>query len=409
MKHILLLLLIPIFLACQTEVIEPPNKYIKDGIIVWQKPLWKVPHDTACYVISLFKPFYIFDNKVLVSTYSNAQGGIRCMEIETGMVVWEKTLGLQTAPQGLSLSINNPYFNKEGRFMIVSIGDWGNKRHARINIDTGATEWELSIEAFASIAGMGDHYYCTVYTSDDVCPIYRVDVNTGIAEHFYTSTLAAHPNFNAQRSAMAHPFIHNGKEYLILDELRLVDPSTSLVENFFSLMDTETKELLITHQPIDSPVSKVELVDGDLYLFTGNGYNVLSIDSLTIKRQIRFYKRGNYVYHQFFGNKLFLGILPYGIAPEIVDDSYHFVIDKYTDDVLVSIPDYVYQASIIEDYIYISGVSKFKAFNINTGKCVLNFPLPHKSMPGVATYRNANGKKFVITEDIGFTYCFEAI
>jgi hypothetical protein len=256
---------------------------------------------------------------------------------------------------------------------------------------------------------MGDHYYCTVATSDEVAPIYRVDVNTGIAEHFYTSTLEAHPSFNAQRRAVARPFMYNNKEYLILDEVRFVDPSTSLVEHFFSLMDAETKELLLTHQPIDSPVSKVELVNGELYMFTGNGYKILNLETLTITREVKLINRGDYVYHNFYNDKLIIGLCGRAIHPEPGIDNAHYVVDLKTHSKLFQFEGSVYPTTTLENYIYLGSSSKFRAYSIKTGKCALNFSFPHDGMPGVATYKNAGGKKFVIAEDIGFTYCFEAI
>jgi len=324
--------------------------------------------------------------------------------VETGRIVWEKYIGFEAAPHGYSLGINNPYFNEAGRFLIVSYGSWGNKKHNRINIDTGKTEWEIPLETFASMEGFNDHYYCTVYTSDDVCPIYNVNVNTGETAYFYTSTLEAHPNYNAQRSAIARPFIYNNKEYLILDEVRLVDPATSLIEYFFSLMDAETKEILVKHKPTESPVSKVEMVNGELYLFTGNGYKIFSIETLSVIRDVRLFSSSTttsaYQYHKFYNDKLIVG-LSAGIY--IVNKSTHaklFQIDNVN----------VYPSAILDDVLYIlTGGQDFLAYNLTTGKRVLDFDLDHEVMFCTATYKNAEGKKFVIVSDIGFTYCYEAI
>jgi hypothetical protein len=395
-----------IIISCQKQTIEEPTKYVKNGVIVWQKPLWKVPHDTAYYVMSILKPLFQFDDKVIVETYKNGKGGIRCMEVETGRIVWEKYIGFEVAPHGYSLGINNPYFNEESRFIIVSFGPWGDRKHARINIDTGAAEWETPLETFASMEGMGDHYYCTVYTSDDVCPIYKVNVNSGGADYFYTSTLEAHSNYNAQRSATARPFIHNNKEYLILDELRLVDPSTGLIEYFFSLMDAETKELLVEHKPIESPVSKVEMVNGELYLFTGVGYKIFSMETLSVIRDVRLFNinsstnTSSYSFHRFYNDKLVIG-LSAGI----------YIVNKSTHAKLFQIDNaYVSPSAILDDVLYVlPGGQHFWAYNLNTGKQVLDFELDHNVSFCTATYKNSQGKKFVIVSDIGFTYCYEAI
>ena len=88
---ILCAIIISMAAACQKEPLPPsPNQIVKDGVIVWQVPLWRVPHDTAYLVYSVVKPYWQFDDKVIVDTYKNKKAGIRCMEIETGRVLWEQ-------------------------------------------------------------------------------------------------------------------------------------------------------------------------------------------------------------------------------------------------------------------------------------------------------------------------------
>jgi outer membrane protein assembly factor BamB len=397
--------LIILFTACQKQVIEEPTKYIKDGVIVWQKPLWSVPHDTAYYVMSFFKPYFQFDNKVIVETYKDGKGGIRCMEVETGRIVWEKYLGQQVEHHSLSLNINNPYLNEESRYLIFSFGPWGDRKHTRINIDTGATEWEIPLETSASMEGMGDHYYCTVSTDEKVNPIYKVNVCTGEAEHFYSTTLEPHPVSPwGKPGAVARPFLYNNKEYLILAEVRLIGEPTFVPEHFFSLMDAETKELLVEHKPIESPVSKVEMVNGELYLFTGNGYKIFSIETLSVTRDVKLFnsnvETSSYQYHRFYMDKLIVGL-----------SAGHMVVNKNTHTKLFQIDNAnVYPSAILDDVIYVlPGGQHFWAYNLNTGIQVLNFELEYKVTACTATYKNAEGKKFVIVSDIGFTYCYEAI
>lgn len=393
--------------GCQTESIEPPKKFIKDGVIVWQKPLWRVPHDTAYYVSTSMKPYIQYDNKVIVETYKNGRAGIRSMEVETGNVVWEKYFGPIVPAGGFGYFINKPYVNEAGRFIILSIGSWGNKMHTRLNLDTGATEWETSLETYASMEGMGDHYYCTVATSDEVAPIYRVDAISGVAEHYYTSTLETHPDCYAQRYATARPFMQNGKEYLVLDEMRWVDPSTSHKEYFFSLMEAETKELLIKLRPIDSPVSKVELVNGELYMFTGNGYKILNLATHSITREVKLINRGGYSYHAFYKDKLIVGLWGGAIHPEPTIFNYHFVLNLKTHEKLFQIEANPYPSSILRDIIYIAGSGM--AYRLNDGKCAMNLNLSNEPSLSNATYTNGQGKSFFIIGDDKYTYCFEAI
>lgn len=403
MKNNLLLIgFILLLFSCHQEKIEEPTKYIKDGVIVWQKPLWSVPHDTAYYVTSILQPLFQFDDKVIVQTYKDGKGGIRCMEVETGRIIWEKYIGQFVEPQGTSLIIHDTYFNEEMRFLIVSVGSLGNRRHYKINIDEGNIDWEIPLESGFSIEGFGDYYYCLGNTNDEVPPIYKVNVFTGVAEYFYSTTLEANPNYFSKRFGVARPFVHNNKEYIVLSENRLSGQTS--MEFFFSLMDAETKELLVEHKPIESPVSKVEMFNGELYLFTAIGYKIFSMETLSVIRDVRLFNSSSttseYQYHKFYNDKLIVGL-----------SAGHYVVNKSTHSKMFQIDNaYVSPSAILDDVIYVlPGGQHFWAFNLNTGRQVLDFDLDHEVMFCTATYKNSQGKKFVIVSDIGFTYCYEAI
>ncbi len=190
--------------------------------------------------------------------------------------------------------------------------------------------------------------------------------------------------------------------------MRLVGEPTFTPEHFFSLMDAETKELLIKQQPIDSPVSKVELVNGELYMFTGNGYKILDIETLAIKREVKLINRGNYVYHFFKNDKLIIGLWGTAISPEPGIDPAHYIVDLKTHSKLFQFYGSVYPSSEINGKLYLAD-NRLKSFDLNSGMCKLEIQLEYDATMCTSTFNHPNGKKYVVVSDIGFTYCFEAI
>jgi len=245
--------------SCLKEESEKSKNCIENGVIVCLDPIWKVRHDTANIALSILKPYFQFDDKVIVETYKNKIGGIRCMEIETGSIIWEQYF----ESTGDYLIIHDTYFNAEENYLIFSIGSWGNGKQIKLNIITGEIIWELAIESFNSIEAYGDHYYCTVRSSGDVHSIYKVNIETGQSEYFYETDLPPHPDYNAQRSNWALPFEYNAKEYLFIGIMQMARPDSA--NFYYSLMDANTKERLLKHIPIESVIEKVDVKDGDFY------------------------------------------------------------------------------------------------------------------------------------------------
>lgn len=394
-------------LGCQKEPIpQKPTQLVKDGVIVWQTPLWAVPHDTAYYITTIFEPYYEFNGKVIVDTYKNKQGGIRCMSVETGEIFWEKYYDTSlNILGGQSFIIQDSFFNPDKGYLIIMIGLWGERKHVKIDIHTGETLWEIPLETFLGIDHYGDHYYCTVLSSGDVHPIYRVDIETGQAELFYATDLPPHPEYNAQRGSGALPFEYEGSEMLFIAQVQMTSPSSS--NNYYCLIDAETEERLLKHIPIDSFINKVEVRDGVIYLFTGKGYKIFDMETLTIEREVKLVDSGEYVYHRFYKDKLIVGIT----SSNTIDKNGHYVMDLNTHTLLYIFDAWIYPSAILDDIIYFpsTGSTKFNAYNLTSGKKVLYFDLSYETQFGVATYQNNEGKKFVIVGDIGFTYCYEAI
>ncbi|MDY0202306.1 MAG: hypothetical protein RBR40_15100 [Tenuifilaceae bacterium] len=404
---LLLQAILVISLSCQKEPTPPsPTQVVKDEVIVWQEPLWSVPHDTANYLSVIIYPYWQFDDKVIVDTYKDGKGGFRCMIVETGEVVWEKYFNTSADYTGEQRFIlRGSLFTPEEGYLIIMIGGWGERRHIKLDIETGETLWETPLETLGVAMDVsGNHYYCLVNTSDDVCPIYRVDISSGAAEYFYSTPLPAHPNIDWQRLGYARPFHCYGKEYIFIAETRR--SKSDSVEYFASLLDTETMELLVKHIPLDNHLNKVEVFNNQVYLFTGGGYKIFSMETLTFERDVRLIDWGDYIYHTFYKDKLIVGLSP----NNTLNVNGHYVVDLKTHKLLHIFEGWILPPAILDDVLYfVSAGQIFQAYNLNTGQRVLNFDLRYSTQFGVATYKNAKGKKFVVVGDAGFTYCYEAI
>ncbi|MDY0202304.1 MAG: PQQ-binding-like beta-propeller repeat protein [Bacteroidales bacterium] len=405
-NYLFITIVILITLSCQKEPPPTsPNQIVQDGVIVWQRPIWKVPHDTTNYVTVIVDPYWQFDDKVIVDTYKNKKAGIRCMEIETGKVIWEQYFEGPSRPQGLNeMNILDHYFNPKDGYLIFSIGNWGETEHIKLNIHTGEVLWQIPLETFISIEPYGNHYYCTVLSSGNVHPIYRVDIETGQAEFFYETDLPPHPDYNAQRNNGALPFMYNGEEMLIIDQIQMTTPNSS--NHYFCLMNGATGERILKHNPIGCSITKVEVKDGVIYLFTGEGYKIFNMETLAIEREVKLIDQGQYMYHTFYKDKLIVGLT----ATNGVDKNGHYIVDLNTHSLLYIFEDWVFPSAILDDVLYFVSTGKtLHAYNLSTGNRLINSDLRYNSQFGVATYKNAEGKKFVVTGDLGYTYCFEAI
>lgn len=100
-----------------------------------------------------------------------------------------------------------------------------------------------------------------------------------------------------------------------------------------------------------------------------------------------------------------------GLSPSnTLNASGHYVVDFATHSLLHTFKDWVSPSAILDDVLYYVSTGKnFKAYSLNTGKPLVNFDLRYRTQFGVATYKNAAGKKFVVTGDDGYTYCFEGV
>ena len=392
------------FSSCIKEKSEEPKNCNVNGIIVCQEPLWKVPFDDL--PLALY-PYPQFDDKIIVGTNKAGKYGLRCMETESGDIIWEHFFSIT----GEYLIISDTYFNEEKDFLIVKIGSWGSKEHIKFDIHTGETLWKSPIESFSGMEAFGDHYYCTVRSSGDVHQIYKVSIATGHAEYYYETDLPPAPDYNAQRANSAFPFEYNGMEYLFIGIMQMTSPNSA--NYYYSLMDANTQERLLKHVPIESVVEKVDVYDEDIYVFTGNGYKVFNMETLTFEKEIKLLDRGEYVYHIFYKDKLLLGLDYYGL--DGYDDNgqshTHFIIDVNTHTKQYGIDNInVNPASVMDDVLYFVSGDTYYAYNINTGKCVLKFdPSGWETSFCTATYKNTKGEKFVVLGDTKHTYCYEGI
>ncbi|MDY0348017.1 MAG: hypothetical protein RBR13_04225, partial [Tenuifilaceae bacterium] len=136
------------------------------------------------------------------------------------------------------------------------------------------------------------------------------------------------------------------------------------------------------------------------------GYKIFSMETLTFERDVRLIDWGDYVYHTFYKDKLIVGLSP----NNTLNVNGHYVVDLKTHNLLYTFESWVYPSAILDDVLYYVTTGRpIQAYNLNTGQRVLYFDLKYRAQFGVATYKNAEGKKFVVVGDDGFTYCYEGI
>lgn len=401
------LFLIVLFLQCCSKTDPPPKpaQHIEDGVIVWQEPLWRVSQDTANYVPCVYYPYCQFESKVIVETYKDGKGGLRCMEVESGEVLWEKYFyAAEDFTGDAILYLKYSIFPEEKGCLILPFYDEDGWKHISIDVDTGKTIWEKHLISYGPLEVGGEYYYFSSELSDDVFPIYRGNIETGDTEFFYATPLPPNPNFDSYRTGNPRPFTYNNKDYLFIDEHRLAAPG--VVEFFISLMDLETLELLILSAPLDDWLSKVDVHNGEVYLFTGSGYKIFDMETLSVQKEVRLLSSGEYVYHTFYNDKLIVGLT----GSDSQSTNGHFVINLPGHEQQFVIEDWVYPSSILNDMLYYVSTGRyFRAYNLNTGDKLLDINLRHKTEFGVATHQNGQGDKFVVVGDRGYTYCFEGI
>jgi outer membrane protein assembly factor BamB len=387
--------------ACQKMDITEISSYNVNGLVLWQKPLWKVPNNDRAIPLSTLSPFLQFDDKVIVEVTKNEKGGIRCMEVETGNVVWENFFDFPNSVPLDYFSNSNYYFNPEKGFLIIVYMNFNRNYHLNIDINSGEIKWAIPLDSYGAIDGFGDYYYCTLYTSNEAATVYKVNALTGEVAPFFTSNLPPHPDFNRYGECYAKPYRYNNNDYIILSEARAIDYMQK--EYFFSLMDANSKDMLITHIPISEPIAKVELIGQSLYIFTSSGYMVLDMQCFQLIRNQRFFDNGEYVYHKFYNGKLILGLHSHSST----STSGHFIIDLVTS-ATSKIEITTYTPCFSNGYLYTSRLD-LRAYDVNTGRCLLNIPLATETTSGTAAYQNAKGDRFIIASDDKFTYCFPSL
>lgn len=396
-----------IILGCCKEYPPPPKSLdIIDGVIIRQEPLWRVPHDTANIAMALIKPYWKFDDKVIVDTYKGGKAGIRCMEIESGRILWEQYFQGGLHPNGLTkISAVDYVFNPKEGYLIMSLGNIisYDTEHVKLNIHNGDILWRIPIDAFGSMAAYGDHYYCTVLTPEHYNAVYRVDIGTGEAEFYYVSDLPGH-GYDPEIRVWVKPFEHQEQELLFIPLLQITGPMQG--NHYFDLMVAETHERILTHVPLDDRIIRVDVHNEEVYLFTGSGYKVFDMETLSVQKEFRLLSSGDYVYHTFYKDKLIVGLT----GSDSQSTNGHFVVNLSSHRLQFMIEDWVYPSSILNDVLYYVSTGRyFRAYNLNTGDKLLDINLRHKIQFGVATHQNGQGDKFVVVGDRGYTYCFEGI
>lgn len=399
----LLLSLVLLFtVACQKEYPPPkPIQHIEDGVIVWQEPLWKVPHDTTNYARSSLLKYWHFEDKVVVETHKDGKAGIRCVRFTTGEVLWEQYFQHENNPNGYGgFSLYECYFNPEEGYLIVMplVNPGG---FIKLDIHTGEIIWVAPYSSLIGFSAYKDHFYCSARNPIEYA-VYRVDVVTGEGRFYYASDVPP-LDYDPDVRVGADAFEYKGQEMLFVAHMQIKGPMQA--NYYFCLMYADTKEKLLTHIPIDSFIQSVEVYKGDIYVFTGKGYKIFNMESLSFEKEVNLIAEGEYDYHTFHEDKLIVGLTGYNDSK-----NGHYVVDIDNHECLYSIGGNIYPTVILDNILYLSAAGKFfEGYDLLTGEKRMQIAVRYDTTFGIAAHKDTQGKKFIVLSDTYYTYCFEGI
>lgn len=223
MKHSFLLSIIAILTTlilchCEDDVSLNDAYFTHNGVITGNVPLfWDTPFDTAHpTAASWMEPAIQFDDKVIFGGYENSKGGLCCLNINDGSIVWTlPVVNGTTRFSVVNLNVEDRtltfLFNQE----LLSIG----KYHMKINIDTGEIIWKKYFEHLGRIFAASDScYYFTNYLpwNNSVQAVFKIDNATGNDQFFYATDLPPAQGYEDYApNSYAYPFVYNNHEYIL--------------------------------------------------------------------------------------------------------------------------------------------------------------------------------------------------
>lgn len=259
------------------------------------------------------------------------------------------------------------------------------------------------MESFISILPYGDYYYCTVDNEKYYSAIYKVDIETGKEEFVYASEL---PLLSSQpfNRVYGMPFEYKGREALLISHMQFTSETTA--NFYYSLIYADTKETIIEPTRIDDFIDKIEVFDNMALLITGKGYKVFNLETHAIERHVQVINSGDYHFHAFHNDMLILALS--GDDGESMNGIH--IINPKTHTKEYDIEGWFKSISILDGVLYCADGKELMGFEFETGKPLLKVKITKDQCDfGLTTYKNEEGKKFVVVGDYKNTICYEGL
>lgn len=447
-----------LFSACTDKLHERKEPILVDGVIVADHdPVWILPCDSLSLAspISELCPMPILGDEIIVTTHKNGNPGFRRLKIETGEVIWEwymdKTKLGNELPFGagfFSLIHRQNYFiTTDNKYLVFSfnpvVTSNMNTIHTVIDIENGKLMWSKNVPSIPKIHyENGDYYYfegINVYNQEPSeyynHYVYRSRITDGTIEEVFRCRKM--PQIAGWCNGV--PFSYRGQNYMFVTEkiVLTVHPETTS-EDSFGLLNLDTGDTLMwgdfNADYIDE-IQDVHVHNNIIYVFKRGNYLIFDIDKLQFTDTIWFgnysidpnlnihYMSDSYECHYFYKNKLVVGVFFASTAMGIPsyhdqhqEEPFHLVLPRgYLFDVSTNKRlHYIHaehHASIMDDILYYACNHNLYAIDINTGKKLIDMPIPYcvNAASTSSVYKNSKGKKYVIVSSPDYTYCFPGL
>lgn len=430
-----------------------------EGCIVdGYNPVWILAKDIASRssAWSELNPMPIVDDKIIVGTHKNGCPGFRCLEIETGKVIWEwyANADIEHSEFGpfLSCTKGQDYIiTSDNKYLIFGWNPTIMQRfemlHIAIDLTTGKEVWRKKIPSQGSVHigydANDDYYYCSalnIYTPENskyYCEnVYKVRIADGeVVEEVFRPTseveLVAH--------CRALPFTYRERKYLLVSEKIYFDIEDEDNHTYkYGILDRETKDTLAWHDDADNYIpdqlAGIHVHNDIVYVMCGlGGYSILDMEKMQFSESYILGKKsheldnGKKVQQRYdwlecsyiFNNKLVIGMKfnetgreefsEHQLEPSWIYQPHGYLIDLATNKVIRKIHADKH-ANIMDDILYYAEGHNFYAFDINTGEKKIDQFFSDYDCSGTSSvYKNAKGEKFVIVSNVDYTYCFPGL
>lgn len=438
-------MLLCIFISsCSDDLKQEPLKH--KGVIVGNyEPIWIKPHDPlGPGATSDLCPMPIIGDEIITTTHKDGKTGFCRLKIETGETVWswffDSTDNNEVQPYGENFGVGffhllngvDYFITNDNKSLIFTSGSM----HMRINLENGKMMWKKNIHGMTSLHYDGDEFYyinvANVYTPESSkyynYYAYRVRIADGEIEEVFRNR--TEPEFFGDCSAI--PFTYSNKKYIFITEETHLDEFLTEHKNYVGLIDLSTGDTLMwkdfNSEYIDD-IYAVHVHNNIIYVFTRIEYHIFDIDKLEFTQTIPL---GKYTYqtntngerynqildlyycHYFYNDKLVVGMDRQTLSAESKSGDYPlpdgFLIDIATNRIIGDI-NAKWHPGILDDIVYFADNHNLYAYDINTGKKLIDIEIPlcTQAVATSSVYKNTKGEKFVIVASSDYIYCYPGL